>query len=69
MSKAEPVPYDKDDWDKATAFGKGYLSYTYSEWPGSTIPKKNPFQVGSRDYADFNRGSDVAMLDAQDSEE
>jgi len=57
------------DYDAASPRGKGYMQYMYSEWPGSEIPKTCPFTVGTPEYAEYCRGQNAAVLDAQDSEE
>lgn len=58
-------------YDAAAPFEQGYLAYTYSAWPGSEIPSEArcPYETGSNDHADFQRGVDAAARDAQDSEE
>lgn len=63
-----PLP-TRADYDKASPRGKGYLQYMWAEWPRSTIPKQCPFKVGTPEYAEYCRGQEAAMLDAQDSEE
>lgn len=57
------------DYDAASPRGKGYLSYTFAEWPGSKIPKTCPFKVGTREHQQWCDGQNAAVLDAQDSEE
>lgn len=57
------------DYERETAYGKGYLCYTFAEHPGSQVPKRCPYEKGTKAYLDFMRGVRQAVLDAQDSEE
>ena len=59
----------KSQYDAASPWMKGYMSYMYAEHPGSTIPKTCPFEKGTQNVRDFERGQAAAVLDAQDSEE
>jgi hypothetical protein len=65
----EHNPPTRADYDAATPRGKGFLEYTYSEWPGSEVPKGCPFEPGTKEQAEFLSGQDAAMLAAQDSDE
>lgn len=65
----EDHPPTRADYDAASPRAKGWLEYTYSEWPNSEVPKGNPFAKGTREHREFCRGQDAAMLAAQDSEE
>lgn len=65
----EPQLPTRADWDAASPRMKGYMSYTFSAWPGSEIPARCPFTVGTPEYEQWCRGQDVAVQDAQDSEE
>lgn len=56
-------------YEKATPYVKGFLSYTFSQWPGSTIPEKNPFDRGTVEASQFADGVHAATIAAQDSEE
>lgn len=57
------------DYDKAKPFAKGFMAYTFSEWPDSKIPKNNPFVRGTVEAERFADGVHAAMICAQDSEE
>jgi hypothetical protein len=59
----------RQDYDRASPRGKGYLCYTFAEHPGSQIPRRCPYAKGTEERAEFQRGEQQAMLDAQDSEE
>lgn len=69
------VVFDEDnpptlaDYEAASPRAKGYMSYMYAEWPGSEIPKRCPFKVGTKEYKQYCDGQNAAMLAAQDSEE
>lgn len=57
------------DYDRATPFAKGWCAYMFAAHPGSEIPEANPFEQGTPEHAEFERGQRAAMLQAQDSEE
>jgi hypothetical protein len=61
-------PVTKEQWDLMNPEQQGYCTYMYSEWPHSRIPKTNPYQPGTREFADFAEGERIGVLDAQDSE-
>ena len=46
------------------------LTWLDEEWPGSELKgQKNPYQEGSKESVEFERGQMEACLEAQDSEE
>lgn len=65
----EKNPPTRADYDAASPRAKGWLEYTYSNWPNSEVPKGCPFAVGTKEHAQFVDGQNSAMLAAQDSEE
>ena len=44
------------------------MAYTFSQWPGSQIPSKNPFPAGTDEHRQFKDGVRSAVLCAQDCE-
>ena len=58
-----------DDWKAAPPAQRGYLTYMYADWPGSTIPKENPYPFGTENHEQFERGVRQAVLVAQDDDE
>ena len=59
----------KAEYDAAEPFAKGFMSYTFSAWPGSEIPARNPFKRGTAEAARFADGVHSATICAQDGEE
>lgn len=59
----------RKDYDKATPRQKGFMSYTFSQWPDSQIPEACPYEEGTPEWQKFQNGVRVAVLAAQDSEE
>jgi hypothetical protein len=57
------------EFDAAPPRQQCYMSYTYAAWPESTIPARCPYKVGTEERAEWNRGADAAMLDAQDGDD
>lgn len=57
------------DYDKAEPYAKGFMAYTFSQWPDSEIPEKNPFERGTTEASQFADGVHAGMICAQDSEE
>ena len=53
------------EFDAATPYQKGFLAYTYSQWPGSEIPSANPFYRGTVEAEEFAAGEylSVAVYD------
>jgi hypothetical protein len=65
---SEITPLTKADWLTASPFARGYITYMYANWPGSEVPKDNPYDKGTPAYEEFERGQAAAVLSAQDSE-
>lgn len=61
------------EYDAATPRQKGFMAYTYSEWPGSKIPDQQTgigeFPPFSKERKLFLEGAYAGMIAAQDSEE
>ncbi|MCG6204170.1 hypothetical protein LPW26_05955 [Rhodopseudomonas sp. HC1] len=65
----EPKLPTRADWDAASPYEKGVMSYKFAHWDGSEIPASNPFPAGSGDSARFDQGAWTAMLCTQDFSE
>ncbi len=70
MNATEGLP-TRAQFDAASPFEKGFMAYTFSAWPGSTIPDESvcPYPIGSSEAEDFHRGVQHGVIAAQDSEE
>lgn len=64
-SLKEQMP-TRAQWDVASPFEKGYMTYMFAAHAKSTIPKKNPFKGMSNEYFSFQEGEAAASIDAQD---
>jgi len=69
ISRRGRIIPDRKMWDEATPFVKGYWSYTYAQWPNSTIPDVCPFASGTKEHEQYHKGQRIAAEDAQDNEE
>ena len=54
------------NYDAETPYGKGYLAYTFAAWPDSEIPEESPFQSGTVEQAEYERGLLRACIAAQE---
>lgn len=68
MNAPQALP-TRAEWDGASPYTQGYISYTYAAHPGSEIPEASPYGAGTPEHAEFERGQQAAVLAAQDSEE
>lgn len=68
---ADRQPPTRAEWDAATPYEQGYVSYWCSAWPGSDIPDESqcPYPQGSAEREQFDKGVSAAILAAIDSEE
>lgn len=69
FTNAPEEPPTRAEWDAASPYAQGYISYTYAAHPGSDIPADSPYSAGTPDHAEFERGQQAAVLAAQGSEE
>jgi hypothetical protein len=58
----------KTEYDKATPYVKGFMSYMFAKHPGSHIPERCPFKRGTKEWDEFQCGQMAGVLEAQDSE-
>jgi hypothetical protein len=60
-----------ENFNKLSAYEKGYIIYMQAEHPGSELKdhQENPYPKSTREWEWFNDGQTRAMLEAQDSEE
>ena len=57
-------------WRAMSPFRQGYASYMQSSWPTSELAgAKNPYRESTHEHAEFRRGEQAAVRDAQDGEE
>lgn len=61
----------KAEYDASSPRAKGFMAYTFSAWPGSTIPDESvcPYPFGSIEASEFHLGVRHGVLCAQDSED
>jgi hypothetical protein len=59
------------EYKKLTPREQGYVSYMQAEWPGSELKthQRNPYRRHTDDWAEFEAGQLVGMMEAQDSED
>jgi hypothetical protein len=58
------------EWRELPPKTQGYAWYMQAELPGSELKEQtNPYEIGTVACHDFNNGVQIAILEAQDSEE
>lgn len=57
------------EFKRLTARAQGYAVYMQAELPGSRLPKRCPYPVGSPKEKAWREGEFRAMLEMQDMEE
>lgn len=59
------------EYRKLDPKAQGYAVYMQAEWPKSELKshQRNPYQIGSRESDLWLQGQNIAVLEAQDSEE
>lgn len=58
-----------DEYARLTPKQQGYATYMQAEIKGSRIPKKCPYEKGSRNADQFGEGQFIGVLEAQEGEE
>lgn len=58
----------RSEFDKLKPKQQGYTSYMEAAKPGSEIPKRCPYTLGSKEHQEWMAGEMQAVLHAQDDE-
>jgi hypothetical protein len=55
-----------EEYKQLSPYAQGYVSYMQASWEESELADENPFKEGTKEFAEFNRGSHHAMIITQD---
>lgn len=58
-----------EEWRGLSPFEQGYACYMQAAWPTSPLAEENHYAEGTPEWAEFCRGEECGMLEAQDGEE
>lgn len=66
INSESPDLLSREEYDHLSPVEQGYASYMQAEWPGSRLPKTNPYPPDSREHAAWTKGQTRAAMHAQD---